>query len=54
MCKFFLHKTFFGRKYVNRLLGITPSTASGLLKILLEADKIQPVKGNGKGRYLIK
>lgn len=41
----------FGRGDVVKLLGLTPSPASTLLRKLLDAGVIQPVHGMGKGRY---
>lgn len=47
-------QAIFGRSDVIRLLGLTPSPASALLKNLLEADKIEAVTGHGKGKYVVK
>lgn len=41
----------FGRGDTMDLLGLTPSPASELLRKLLSANVICPVKGMGKGRY---
>lgn len=43
--------TVFGRGDVMTLLGLTASPASELLRKLLAANVICPVKGMGKGRY---
>lgn len=44
----------FGRKNIMMLLNITESPASELLKKLLSADVIEPVRGMGKGKYRFK
>ena len=41
----------FGRSDIIDLLGIKPSTASSLIRKMLETELIIPVKGHGKGRY---
>ncbi len=50
----FGHETIFGRADIMNLLQITASPASELIKKLLEADVIIPVRGNGKGKYVFK
>lgn len=47
-------QTIFGRSDVIRVLGITHSPASALIRKLLEADKIEAVSGHGKGKYIVK
>lgn len=47
-------QTVFGRSDVIRVLGITPSPASALIRKLLVADKIEAVAGHGKGKYVVK
>lgn len=44
----------FGRKIVENVTGLKTSRASELLKILLDNNIIQPVKGYGKGKYKFK
>lgn len=44
----------FGRKNIMMILNITESPASELLKKLLSADVIEPVRGMGKGKYRFK
>jgi len=48
------YKNFFGRTEVMELLGITASPASALIKKMLDAGVIYPVKGKGKGKYLFR
>ena len=43
---------FFGRTEVMKILSITASPASALIKRMLEAGVIYPMKGKGKGKYL--
>ncbi len=43
----------FGRTDIMKVLGLTPSPTSALIKKLLEANKILAVKGHGKGKYII-
>ena len=45
------YDTAFGRGDVMALLGLTPSPTSELLRKLLSANVICPIKGMGKGRY---
>ena len=47
-------QNIFGRGDVVRVLELTPSPASALIKKLLEAGKIKAVAGHGKGKYVIK
>ncbi|MDE5820476.1 MAG: Fic family protein [Lachnospiraceae bacterium] len=42
---------FFGRAEVERATELKSSRASALLKELVEASVIEPVKGHGKGKY---
>lgn len=42
---------YFGRTDVAQLLGLKPAMASRLLKTMLESHLLEPVKGNGKGKY---
>lgn len=44
----------FGRSDAKTVLGLKDSTVSELLKKLLEADVIEPIRGYGKGRYRFK
>ena len=44
----------FGRSAVMELLGLKSSGASKLLSNLVQADIIEPVSGNGKGKYKFK
>lgn len=44
-------KSMFGRSDVEAVLGLKASSASALLKKMLEAGIIQPVFGFGKGKY---
>lgn len=44
----------FGRTDVETVLGLKSSRASELIKTLAEAEIIIPVKGHGKGKYIIK
>lgn len=46
--------TTFGRSDIIKVLGITESPASALLKKLMLADLIEPVSGMGKGKYRFK
>ncbi len=45
-----LNKTF-GRSNVEEITGLKPSGASKLIKLMLDNDVIEPVKGQGKGKY---
>ena len=45
---------FFGRTEVMKVLKITASPSSELLKKMLESELIYPMKGKGKGQYLFK
>jgi fido (protein-threonine AMPylation protein) len=42
---------YFGRTYVEQVTGLKSSSASKLLKLLLENGTIEPVEGHGKGKY---
>lgn len=44
----------FGRTDIVNVLGIKPSTASALIKKMLNAGIIMEIKGQGKGRYRFK
>ncbi len=48
------YETFFGRTEVMKILGITASPASELIRKMIEMNLIYPVKGKGKGKYLFK
>ena len=50
----FGHKTIFGRTEVMKVLGLTASPASELLKKLLQLGLIEAVTGKGKGKYVFK
>lgn len=41
----------FGRSIVEKVTGLKSTRASELLKLLVEAEIIEPVKGYGKGKY---
>lgn len=41
----------FGRSIVETVTGLKSSRASELLKLLVESEIIEPVKGYGKGKY---
>lgn len=45
---------FFGRTEVMKVLKITASPSSELIKKMLESELIYPMKGKGKGKYLFK
>ena len=42
----------FGRSIVETVTGLESSRASELLKLLVESEIIEPVKGHGKGKYI--
>lgn len=42
---------FFGRTDVERITGLKSSRASELIKLLLEMEIIESVRGHGKGKY---
>lgn len=44
----------FSRKDVMKILNLTESSSSTLIKRLRELDVIEPVKGGGKGKYRFK
>ncbi len=48
----FGYDQFFGRTEVMKVLSITASPASTLIKRMLEMNLIYPLKGKGKGKYL--
>ena len=48
----FGYDQFFGRTEVMKVLSITASPASALIKRMLEMKLIHPFKGKGKGKYL--
>ena len=48
----FGYDRFFGRTDVMKVLSITASPASSLIKKMLEMKFIYPLKGKGKGKYL--
>lgn len=48
------YDSFFGRTEVMRLLGLTASPSSELIKKMLNMGLIYPMKGKGKGKYLFK
>ncbi len=45
------NETVFGRSVVENITGLKSTRASELLKYMLDANVIQPVKGYGKGKY---
>lgn len=46
-----LKYTIFGRSMVEEITGLKSSQSSNLIKLLLNANIIEPVKGHGKGKY---
>ncbi|WP_248403683.1 hypothetical protein [Butyrivibrio fibrisolvens] len=50
----FGYDRFFGKSYVQNILGTTASPASALIKRMLELELIYPMKGKGKGKYIFK
>lgn len=42
---------FFGRSDIERVTSLKSTRASELLKLMLDNDIIEPVKGHGKGKY---
>ena len=51
LCETFQGQTIFGRSDVMKVIGIKTSRASELLKKMTEYGIIEPVAGNGKGKY---
>ena len=47
----FAGKEFFGRSDVMKVIGVKPTRASELLKLLTQSGIIEPVHGHGKGKY---
>lgn len=45
------NETIFGRSNVEAITGLKSTRVSELLKLLVSAEIIQPVKGHGKGKY---
>ena len=43
--------SIFGRNLVEQSTGLKSSQASKLIKLLLDSNIIEPVKGHGKGKY---
>lgn len=52
--KEFGYEQFFGRTEVMKVLSITASPASALIRRMLNMELIYPMKGKGKGKYLFK
>ncbi len=50
----FGYDRFFGRSDIMRLLSVTASPASALIRKMLDAGLIYPMKGKGKGKYLFR
>lgn len=50
----FGHKTIFGRTDVMRILGLTASPASELLRKMLQLGLTEAVTGKGKGKYVFR
>lgn len=50
----FGYDRFFGRSDIMRLLSVTASPASALIRKMLDAGLIYPVKEKGKGKYLFR
>lgn len=46
-----LNDKIFGRTMVEEVIGLKSSQSSNLMKLLLNAKIIEPVKGYGKGKY---
>ena len=46
-----LNDVIFGRSMVEEAIGLKSSQSSNLIKLLLNANIIEPVKGHGKGKY---
>lgn len=46
-----MEQAIFGRSDVMKVLGIKASRASDLLKEMAEHEVIEPVAGQGKGKY---
>ncbi len=44
----------FGRFGVERITGLKSTRASEIIKLMLENDVIEPVRGQGKGKYRFK
>ena len=44
----------FGRSGVERITGLKSTRASEIIKLMLENDVIEPVRGQGKGKYRFK
>lgn len=51
LCETFQGQTIFGRSDVMKVIDIKPSRASELLRELTEYGIIEPVSGQGKGKY---
>ncbi|MDO4285656.1 MAG: Fic family protein [Eubacteriales bacterium] len=51
LCEAFPGQMVFGRSDVMEVIGIQPSRASALLKVMIERGVIEPVTGYGKGKY---
>ncbi len=51
LCETFQGQTIFGRSDVMKVIDIKPSRASELLRELTEHGIIEPVSGQGKGKY---
>ena len=45
---------FFGRAVVEKITGLKSTRASEIIKILVNNDILEPVKGHGKGKYKFK
>ncbi len=48
------NSSIFGRSNIEEVTGLKTTRASELLKVLVEAEIIQPVKGHGKGKYIFR
>lgn len=44
----------FGHSGVERITGLKSTRASEIIKLMLENDVIEPVRGQGKGKYRFK
>lgn len=50
----FNKEIFFGRSQIEEEIGLKASGASKLIKIMLDYNVIEPVRGYGKGKYRFK
>ena len=50
----FGNKNFFGRSDVEKIIGLKSTRASELIKLMLDSNVIEPVKGHEKGKHCFK